>query len=165
MSRECVGLVSAITALAISACTLQLAGCAPRLAQTPPSLPVSTSTVEPSQVIECEGFTISLIDYYWEDNKLVTRFSFFNDRSKKNEYVDMYAYDQDENRVWGERGTWPMGVTVPILWPGETKENTVTWQCGPRSAVITITFRFGEWPEYVRETFSITRENGVEDDR
>lgn len=78
---------------------------------------------------------MSLLDFHWEDNELVTRWSFFNDRSQKNRAISLYAYDQDGNRVTSE---WPI-MSGPILWSGEREEKTMTWKCGPRSVEITIT--------------------------
>ncbi len=116
----------------------------------------SPSEQEPSkpiQTIEFNGFTVSLMDYHWEGDNLVTTFSFFNDRTQKNESMMIYAYDQDENRISAD---WPI-MSAPTLWPGENKDKTMTWHCGPRSTVITIHLDDLFQGTYTKKSVTITR--------
>lgn len=126
MRRLMVVAMLLILVLASLSCTPS----APPTAETP--TPPAERT--PIKVIEFDGLKVSLTSYRWEGNKLVTEFSFLNDRPRKNESMMIYAYDQHGNRVSAE---WPI-MSAPVLWPGETKDKTITWQCGPQSTVITI---------------------------
>ena len=105
-------------------------------AETPSETP-RKSPQAPIEVAEFDGFTVSLMDYHWDGNNLVTTWRFFNDRPQKNRSISLFAYDQGGNRVTSD---WPI-MSSPILWPGETAEKTMPWKCGSRSTEITITVR------------------------
>lgn len=100
------------------------------------------------------GLTVSLIDYHWDKDDLITTWSFYNNRPHKNESMMIYAYDQDANRICAE---WPI-MSAPTLWPGETKEKTITWHCGPRSFAITIHLDDLFQGTYTKNELTITRQ-------
>jgi len=119
-----------------------------------PSMPTpEQKPQQPLETIEFNGFTVSLMGYYWEGDNLVTTFSFSNDRSQKNESMMIYAYDQDENRVSAE---WPI-MSAPTLWPGENKDKPMTWHCGPRSTIITIHLDDLFQGTYTKKSITITQ--------
>lgn len=102
-----------------------------------PPTPPSQAPPTPIQVSGFNGFSVSLLDYHWDDDELITHWQFFNDRNTRNRGISLFAYDQDNNRITSE---WPI-MSGPILMPGEKEEKTIPWKCGPRSTEITITVR------------------------
>lgn len=129
--------------IAVTSILAILTACAappPPVPEAPSKAPAEISQEAPLkqiQVEEFDGYTVSLMNYHWEGNELVTTWRFFNDRPKKNRAISLFAYDQDGNRITSD---WPI-MSGPILWPGETEEKTMPWKCGPRSTEITITVR------------------------
>lgn len=126
--------------------------------EKPPEMPAETSqeaSSTPIEVAEFDGLTVSLMQYHWDGNKLYTTWLFFNDRTQKNRAISLFAYDQDRNKITSD---WPI-MSGPILWPGEIKDMTMSWKCGPRSTEITITVREAAKWESGKKTIPTTDRN------
>jgi len=118
-----------------------------------PTAPEEATKIE---TFDFNDFIVSLVEYHWDGDDLITTWSFYNNRPQKAPNMMIYAYDQDENKLSAE---WPI-MSAPVLRPGETKEKTITWHCGPRSLGITIHLDdlFPEWPTYTKKELTITRQ-------
>ena len=99
-----------------------------------PAAPEETTKIE---TFDFNDLIVSLVEYHWDRNDLITTWSFYNNRPQKVDDIELKikAYDQDGNFIYN--------ISGENLWPGETKNKTVAWPCGPRS--FAITFYLKDW--------------------